>query len=114
MTEQNPLIALSAIHAQGSMISRLSRAEIDTSAAITPKVRMWPTRCTSQGTVRQPAMKPAAQPVPIRPISDGANPSRPPRIGSSSMCTPPARNKKAAPVSKAATGSNWRLMDRDP
>ena len=74
-------------------------------AAEQAKARIWPTRRTTIGAVRQPSTKPVAQPVPIRPSSAVEKPSAVPRSGRSSECSPFPASRKAVERSSARTGT---------
>ena len=70
-------------------------------AAMIENARICPTRCTSSGTVIDPAMKPTDQPVPISPSASSEKCSSAPRTLSSSPCSPPANSSKAEPRNSA-------------
>ena len=70
-------------------------------AAMIEKARIWPTRCTSSGTVIDPATKPTDQPVPIRPSASSEKPSSAPRTDSSRPCSPPPNISSAEPRNRA-------------
>ena len=76
------------IQASGMTKMPFRRMMIAAQAAEQAKARIWPTRRTTIGAVRQPSTKPVAQPVPSRPSSAVEKPSAAPRSGSSSECSP--------------------------
>ena len=97
----------SKIQASGTTKSAFRRMMIDAHAAAQAKARICPTRRTTIGAVRQPRMKPVAQPVPIRPSWPVENPSAAPRSGRSSRCIPFPASRKAVEKSSARTGTIW-------
>src|SRR5688500_8815554 len=105
---KKPEKARRTIQASGSTSSPFSRMMIAAQAAEQEKARIWPTRRTTTGAMRQPSTKPVAQPVPISPSSLVENPSSAPRIGRSSECRPLPASRNAVEKSSARMGRSWR------
>ncbi len=104
----------SPIHTSGTTKIPLSRMMIAAPAAADAKARMCPTRRTTIGAARQPAMKPVAQPVPTRPSSAVEKPAAAPESGSSSECSPLPVRSTAVERSSAKTGRMWRVKGGRP